>query len=87
MPTSGSSNLGQRLPGVSSSCSVESTVTHCLPLVTPGRFSTLALAPPEIRFIKEDFPKMTIKGTEEEINGLVDYLKENGFEVQVEKQS
>ena len=37
--------------------------------------------------VKEDFPKMTIRGTEEEINGLVDYLKENGFEVQVEKQS
>ena len=37
--------------------------------------------------VKEDFPKMTIRGTEEEINGLVGYLKENGFEVQVEKQS
>lgn len=37
--------------------------------------------------IKENYPKMTIRGTEEEINGLVDYLKENGFEVQVEKQS
>ena len=30
---------------------------------------------------------MTIRGTEEEINGFVDYLKESGFEVQVEKQS
>ena len=36
--------------------------------------------------VKEDFPKMTIRGTEEEIIGLVDYLKKNGFEVQIEKQ-
>ena len=36
--------------------------------------------------VKEDFPEITIRGTEEEINKLVDYLKENGFEVQVEKQ-
>ena len=35
--------------------------------------------------VSEDFPKVTIKGTEEEINGLVDYLTENGFEIQVEK--
>ena len=40
-----------------------------------------------IDIIKEDFPKMTIRGTEEEINSLVDYLKENEFEVQIEKQS
>ena len=36
--------------------------------------------------VKENYPKMTIRGTEEEINGLVKYLEENGFKVQVERQ-
>lgn len=36
--------------------------------------------------VKEEYPKMTIRGTEEEINGLINYLKENGFGVQVERQ-
>ena len=36
--------------------------------------------------IKEAYPKMTIKGTEEEITGLVKFLEENGYQVRVEKQ-
>lgn len=36
--------------------------------------------------VEENYPKMTIRGTQEEINGLVKYLEENGFKAQVEKQ-
>ena len=39
-----------------------------------------------LNIIKERYPKITIKGTETEISGLVKYLEENGFKVQVEKQ-
>lgn len=37
--------------------------------------------------VNEEFPKVTIRYTEEELKWFVDYLKENGFEVVVEKQS
>lgn len=33
--------------------------------------------------VSEDFPKVSIRCSEEEINGFVDYLRENGFEVQI----
>lgn len=36
--------------------------------------------------VKEEFPKMIIRGTEDELNILVKLLKEDGFEVSVEKQ-
>ena len=36
--------------------------------------------------VKEEFPKMTIRGTEEEINILIELLREDGFEVSVDKQ-
>lgn len=39
-----------------------------------------------LNIVREDYPKITIRGTDKEVNGLVDYLKENGFEVQIEKQ-
>ena len=42
IPTIRSSNLGQRMPGVSRSCRVLSTVIHCLPLVTPGLLPVFA---------------------------------------------
>ena len=48
MPTSGSSNLGHKMPGVSNKSKLLSTVTHCLPRVTPGRFSAFAPFLPEI---------------------------------------
>lgn len=37
--------------------------------------------------VNEDFPKMTIRGTETEINTLVELLKADGFEVSIEKAS
>ena len=41
-PIVSSSNLGHRIPGVSSSSRPWSTVIHCLPRVTPGRSPALA---------------------------------------------
>lgn len=35
--------------------------------------------------VSEDFPKVSIRGSEEEVNEFIDYLRENGFEVQIEK--
>lgn len=37
-----------------------------------------------LNVIQENYPKIIIKGTEEEVSGLANYLKENGFKVQVE---
>ena len=56
MPTSGSSNFGQRMPGVSKSSKPPSTFTHCLPRVTPGLFSAFAPFRPAIWLINVDFP-------------------------------
>ena len=36
--------------------------------------------------VEERYPEITIRGTEDEINGLVNYLIENDFKVQIEKQ-
>ena len=35
--------------------------------------------------VKEEYPKMTIKGTESEVEGLIKYLKENGYKVYMER--
>ena len=36
--------------------------------------------------IKEEFPKVTVRQTKKELDWLVNYLKENGFEVTVQEQ-
>lgn len=35
--------------------------------------------------VKDEFPKMSIRGTEVEIEGLIKYLKENGYKVYMER--
>ena len=35
--------------------------------------------------VKEDFPKVTVRQTKKELDWLVNYLKENGFEVTVQE--
>ena len=36
--------------------------------------------------VKEEFPKVTVRQTKKELDWLVNYLKENGFEVTVQEQ-
>ena len=57
-PTDWSSNFGHRMPGVSSSSKPLSTVIHCLPRVTPGRFWALADLRPATLLIKVDLPTL-----------------------------
>ena len=35
--------------------------------------------------VKEEFPKVTVRQTKKELDWLVNYLKENGFEVTVQE--
>ena len=58
IPVSTSSNLGHRIPGVSSSSSPRSTVTHCFPRVTPGRSLALADFFRATLLIKVDLPTL-----------------------------
>ena len=48
-------NFSQSTPGISSSSNF-SAVSHCFPLVTPGRFSTLAMFCPMIMLMTVDLP-------------------------------
>ena len=56
MPTRSSSNLGHRMPGVSSRSIPLSTRNHWLPRVTPGLSAALADLRPMMRLMKVDFP-------------------------------
>ena len=62
-PMVSSSNLGQRMPGVSSSSSPWSTVIHCLPRVTPGRSEALADFFLATLLIKVDLPTLGMPTT------------------------
>ena len=55
-PTSWLSNLGQRMPGVSSRSSPRSMLIHCLPRVTPGLSPAMAAFRPATLLMKLDFP-------------------------------
>ena len=57
-PVRSSSNLGHRMPGVSSRSSPWSTWTHCLPRVTPGRSPALADFRPATLLMKVDLPTL-----------------------------
>ena len=55
IPTSSSSNLGQSIPGVSSSSKSPRIFIHCFPFVTPGLSPVFAEPFPTSLFIKVDF--------------------------------
>ena len=57
-PVASSSNLGHRIPGVSSRSSRASTLTHCFPRVTPGRSPALADLRRATLLIKVDLPTL-----------------------------
>ena len=57
-PTSGSSNFGQRIPGVSRSCIPLERVSHCLPFVTPGLSPVRADFFPVSLLMSEDLPTL-----------------------------
>ena len=56
IPTRSSSNLGHRMPGVSSRSMPLSTRNHWLPRVTPGRSAALADFLPRMRLMNVDLP-------------------------------
>lgn len=62
-PPAGSSNFGQRIPGVSRSSTFLFRRIHCFPLVTPGSFPVFAHAFPANVLINVDFPTFGIPAT------------------------
>ena len=62
-PVCTSSNLGHKMPGVSSSSSPRSTVTHCLTRVTPGRSLALADLRLATLLMKVDLPTLGMPTT------------------------
>ena len=62
-PMVSSSNLGHKIPGVSSSSSPWSTVIHCFPRVTPGRSPALADFFLATLLIKVDLPTLGMPTT------------------------
>ena len=62
-PVSGSSNFGQRIPGVSRSSRVLLNLIHCFPFVTPGLLPVFAHAFFAYEFINVDLPTFGIPTT------------------------
>ena len=58
--TVSSSNLGQRIPGVSRISRSLLVLSHCCPLVTPGLLPTTAIFFPAKRFMSVDLPAFGI---------------------------
>ena len=59
-PTALSSNLGQRIPGVSKSSRFLLMCIHCFPLVTPGLLPVFVQAFPANALINVDLPTLGI---------------------------